>query len=112
MDSFARVLRRAPALGDGGGVLVRRRIIQSRECITVSTSMGAYAIADERAMKTVELAVPGDLYTVLGEEYMRTLAQEALLVRLYALGKTGIMPRVLYSKKRLTARASISIIAA
>ncbi len=51
--------------------------------------MGACAIADERAMKTVELAVPDDLYTVLGEDEMRTLAQEALLVRLYALGKIG-----------------------
>ena len=40
-------------------------------------------------MKTLELAVPDDLYTVLGEDEMRTLAQEALLVRLYTLGKIG-----------------------
>jgi hypothetical protein len=42
-----------------------------------------------RAMKLLELAVPDDLYAVLGEDEMRALAQEALVVRLYAMGTIG-----------------------
>ena len=40
-------------------------------------------------MKSLELVVPDDVYTTLGEAKVRELAQEALLVRLYALGKLG-----------------------
>lgn len=40
-------------------------------------------------MKSLELVVPDEIYTTLGEAEVRDLAQEALLVRLYALGKLG-----------------------
>ena len=40
-------------------------------------------------MKSLELVVPDEIYTMLGEAEVRDLAQEALLVRLYALGKIG-----------------------
>jgi predicted HTH domain antitoxin len=40
-------------------------------------------------MKSLELTVPDDLYGSMGEAEMRALAQEALLVRLYELGKIG-----------------------
>ncbi len=40
-------------------------------------------------MKSFELEVPDDLYASMGEAEMRALAEEALLVRLYALGKLG-----------------------
>lgn len=40
-------------------------------------------------MKSLELEVPDDLYASVGEEQMRALAREALLVRLYELGRVG-----------------------
>ncbi|MGH2558550.1 MAG: UPF0175 family protein, partial [Thermomicrobiales bacterium] len=40
-------------------------------------------------VKSLELVVPDDLYASVGETEMHTLAQEALLVRLYELGKIG-----------------------
>ena len=35
-------------------------------------------------MKSLELVVPDEVYATLGEAEVRELAQEALLVRLYA----------------------------
>jgi predicted HTH domain antitoxin len=46
-------------------------------------------IRNEVTMKSLELTVPDDLYGSMGEAEMRALAQEALLVRLYELGKIG-----------------------
>ncbi len=43
----------------------------------------------EDMMKSLELIVPDEIYTTLGEAEVRDLAQEALLVRLYSLGKIG-----------------------
>ena len=40
-------------------------------------------------MPSLELVVPEDLVAAMGESEMRTLAQEALLVRLYELGRLG-----------------------
>jgi predicted HTH domain antitoxin len=40
-------------------------------------------------MKTLELAVPDELYVAMDENEIRALAQEALLVRLYELGRIG-----------------------
>ena len=40
-------------------------------------------------MKSLELAIPDDLYASMGAAEIRALAQEALLVRLYELGKIG-----------------------
>lgn len=42
-----------------------------------------------QGMKSLQLAVPDDLYAALGEAELRALAQEALVVRLYALGQLG-----------------------
>ncbi|MGH2534182.1 MAG: UPF0175 family protein [Thermomicrobiales bacterium] len=40
-------------------------------------------------MRSLELVVPDDLYASVSEIEMHNLAQEALLVRLYELGKIG-----------------------
>lgn len=38
-------------------------------------------------MKTVAIELPDDVLDEIGEEYARTLAREALLVKLYDLGQ-------------------------
>lgn len=40
-------------------------------------------------MKSVELLVPDDVYAERGEDALRSLAQEALVVKLYTLGEVG-----------------------
>jgi predicted HTH domain antitoxin len=40
-------------------------------------------------VKSLELKIPDELYATMDEAEVRSLAQEALLVRLYELGKLG-----------------------